>query len=179
MTGCTSWRLFLKLQFRGLLELIAFPCMIIAVVYIPLTVVSMVDSTFGFWASIMAYFWLKEKISTTSLILIFIAYCGIALTCLGAETDDSEENSYLIGVSVSLVGAVAYGAIVVNIRSLQDVHFSVITIHLSSFCLVVLTLIELGMFAVERGESTSFQYSMEQWALILVVNSLYPVSMLT
>ena len=61
--GCTSLRIFLQLQFRGLLSLLAFPAVIVSVLFIPMVVQSLVHSTYGFWTGILAYFILGEHFS--------------------------------------------------------------------------------------------------------------------
>ena len=140
---------------------------------IPLVIVSIVISTAPFWAVILAWCLINEKITSVQGVAMILSFIGIALVsssntteCLEDCTDD--RSLQVIGVLCVLVTAWCTAGDSVFIRKLQDVPFAVILFYYGIMGFIVSLLLLLGKKVVSGEALTIFTYSEDQLQITLL-----------
>ena len=79
LSSFSSISVFIKLQVKGLLSVLAFLILIVAVNYIPITIYSLIDMTLAFWASILGYIFLRDQLTYVEVLAMILGFGGIVI----------------------------------------------------------------------------------------------------
>jgi len=105
----------------------------------PITLKQIIYNTTPFWASIMSFVLLKERIKLHEGFAMVMSFLLIILLAQTRQQTTPIEGSN-IGLGIVLALSCAFGASIkaVTTRKMQNVHFSVLMFHYTLFQMVVL-----------------------------------------
>lgn len=171
------WLLF----WRGFIGTVGFTCLALGVALIPLLIQNTIFNTAPFWASILGWVFLKEKLTMMEVVAMVISFGGVLCISLSghfqrkddkAPVDLQEEfsASHLLGCGLVFVTSWCYAGVTALSRKLQKIHFSVMLFYYSLIALPVTLAILLGESWINDHPVRFFTaYSLEQYGWMFLV----------
>jgi drug/metabolite transporter (DMT)-like permease len=111
---------------RGLIAIVSIFCYNFAFHYMPLTHVNVTFMIYPFIACVLAFLINGERVLTCEKVGMVSAFSGICLFTFSKGGQEGNYDNYFLGLGCVLLSTGLYALIVVLIRKLQKVHFSVI-----------------------------------------------------
>ena len=135
----------LTLTVRYIVGLVSFYGLQIGLQNLPLSIFTIVLSTSPFFTAVIQYFWLGDPILFYEVFSMFGCFAGIALisfyrpasTALPDSENDSYEPNYSLGIIAVFLATIGFAFVTVAIKSLKNVHFSVLLTWYSVFTTTV------------------------------------------
>jgi drug/metabolite transporter (DMT)-like permease len=102
---------------------------------LPLSIYTIIISTNPFMTALLQYFWTSQKITISDGVSMVGSFAGIVLMGLSAPTStasDSVSSTYLLGIMLSVLGAVFLAFIFVSTNQMKSIHYLVISFYLGT-----------------------------------------------
>lgn len=101
---------------RALTGVIAMSCMYYAWAHLPLAEAALLKQTMPFFVPIVAFFWVKERLSWHAVAAILLGFAGVVLVLNPTQ----EAGVFNVAVLAALAGAVLGGSTKVSIRRMRS-----------------------------------------------------------
>lgn len=120
--------------FRNLGGVVASGSQAFAISLLPITLYQVIYNTTPFWASLLSFVLLKERIKPIEGFAMILCFFLVILMSQTKQTSNSNSGNNIILGSI-LAMSTAFGASIkaVTTRRMQDVHFSVLMFHYTLF----------------------------------------------
>jgi len=178
----TPYRKFLFL--RSLAGTIGFTTYIFAIKYLPLGLTMIIFNTAPFWATLLAYLALSEKLKAYELIAMLISFVGIVLIAMAkpaadpAEFDEpsdseaglSDSTKKLIGVVCIFITAWVFATVAVLTRMMQGLKAPVVIFYYAVLAVIVLTLVLLIETWIMGQPLRILSYSWIQLGMMVLIS---------
>jgi drug/metabolite transporter (DMT)-like permease len=102
--------------FLGFLYALSLAIYPVALWYAPIQNVVLIGASYPFFVLIFAYFLLKEQITTTKLITLFVAIFGLIII------NPFKSGSYMLGNTISLISAIIFAILITEMRKENKNH---------------------------------------------------------
>ena len=106
----------------------SFTSTLVATKFLPVFLVIVLFNTAPFWATLIQYYSIKEKITRNEAICMFGCFIGIIVLGLAKIDSESSINNrgFYIGIGMIINSAIGLGATGVLTRKMKTLHFSII-----------------------------------------------------
>jgi drug/metabolite transporter (DMT)-like permease len=96
----------------------------VAVLFLPSGLMSVLNATAPFWSALIAYAWLREKLTSMQVAGLIVGFFGVSvLVAGGSRLPDVSTHDVLSGVAAALAATLCYGISASYVRRhLVDVH---------------------------------------------------------
>ena len=98
----------------------------------PVYTSSCIFFTMPIWATLMGFFFLGEPINKYDILSVFSAFCGVLfindpLKLFKEQNNEIEysDNDILIGTILSLIGGISGAGVMIILRRLKSLHYSI------------------------------------------------------
>jgi drug/metabolite transporter (DMT)-like permease len=125
-------------------------CMLFAIRFLPLGFFTTIYNTTPFWASLMAYFLLRERIHQTEVVAMIFSFTLIFLLAVSRQDQitSGAQNSLWVGLTLAFGSAIGASATAVATRRMQKMHYSVILFNYALVAIVFAIAILAGLYLV-------------------------------
>ena len=122
---------------RTLLGYAFFALTIYSLEFLPITISGVVSNTSPFWAGIMAYLILRERLSNFEVACMMASFLGVIIVIFSSEEPHKSKNKidivsqqkFHLGLLLVFIGSLCHAGIALTARYLKQVNYSVISFH--------------------------------------------------
>jgi len=169
-----KWTVF----WRSMTGQIAFFLYNYCLTLIPMTYVVIIFQTAGFWASLLAFFFMKERLHVVEIVGLVICFTGVvAITLNGSKnspdkislTDNVPQREKIMGFLLVFAGAWIYAACCVLNRALKSVNPIVVLFYHGLCGLLIgifVVLLEYWFFTPSDQGMRILSYDAQQYAYL-------------
>jgi len=151
------------LTLRFIVGAVAFYTLQVGVQNLPLSILTVVMSTNPFGTAVIQYLWLGDPILVYEVFSMLGSFSGIALISfyrpvsisepvISDSDNDSFEPNYTLGIISTLIATLGICFVTVAVKSLKNVHFSVLLTWYSCFNIAVFGIVLFVKYQCTKHE---------------------------
>ena len=164
------WPLFIRCVFGS----IGFACFTFGAVLVPITIQLTIGNLAPFFAGLLAYIVVGERMSFFEIISMVISFGAIVLIAFGQDSkvDESGDSYYfaenlklggIIGCFLMIVSSISSGALALLTRIMQAISVSCMMVYIAVFSVFYFSIFLLVENSISEGPLRILSYSGNQY----------------